>query len=87
MIGLDVEYIPYRKIAEEAISFAIQYEIDKKIPVPIEEVIEFELKFDIIPTQNMQRDFDVEGFTSFKSKAFMSMILFIKTGLTVIDLR
>ena len=69
MIGLDVEYIPYRKIAEEAISFAIQYEIDKKIPVPIEDVIEFKLKFDIIPTQNMQRDFDIAGFTSFKSKS------------------
>ena len=69
MIELDVKYIPYNKIAEQAVSFAIQYRIDKKIPVPIEEIIEFELGFDIIPTPNMQRDFDVEGFTTFKGKS------------------
>jgi Zn-dependent peptidase ImmA (M78 family) len=69
MIELDVKYIPYNKKAEQAVSFAIQYGIDKEIPVPIEEVIEFELGFDIILTENMQRDFDVEGFTSFKGKS------------------
>ncbi len=69
MIELDVKYIPYNKIAEEAVSFAIQYGIEEEIPVPIEEVVEFDLGFDIILTENMQRDFDVEGFTTFKDKS------------------
>ncbi len=42
MIELNVDYISYKKIEEAAVSFAIQYGIDKEIPVPIEEVIEFE---------------------------------------------
>jgi len=69
MIELDVKYIPYNKIVEEAVSFAIQYGIEEEIPVPIEEVVEFDLGFDIILTENMQRDFDVEGFTTFKDKS------------------
>ncbi|HUT84378.1 MAG TPA: ImmA/IrrE family metallo-endopeptidase [Thermodesulfobacteriota bacterium] len=64
MISLDIEYLPYEKIGEEAKSFLDEYDPGDTIPVPIEEIIEFGLKINIAPTPNLQQDFDIEGFTS-----------------------
>ena len=64
MISLDIEYLPYEKIAEEAKRFLCEYNPEDIIPLPIEEIIEFGLGINIAPTPNLQRDFDIEGFTS-----------------------
>ena len=64
MIQLDVDFLTYNEIADVAHSFLDQYNKDGEIPVPIEEIIEFELEMDIIPIPNLQRDFDIEGFPS-----------------------
>src|SRR3990167_7014495 len=34
------------------------------IPVPIEEIVEFEFNINIVPILGLQREFEVEGFTS-----------------------
>lgn len=68
MIPLDVDFLPNQVIADRAQVFLAQYGLSKEIPVPVEEVIEQKLNYDIVPTPNLQRDFDIEGFTSFHKK-------------------
>lgn len=36
----------------------------KTIPIPIEYIIEYHLRLDIVPMPNLQRDFDIDGYTS-----------------------
>lgn len=36
--------------------------LEDKLPVPVEEIVEFGLKLDIIPFPGLQRDFDTDGF-------------------------
>ena len=64
MILLNVEYLSYNEITDVAYNFSASHKIEDKIPVPIEEVIEFDLNIDIVPIPSLQRDFDIEGFSS-----------------------
>lgn len=64
MIELDVKWLRYEEIATIANQFLATHECLEKLPVPIEEIVENDLKMDIIPTPNLQRDFGIEGFTS-----------------------
>ena len=56
--------LSYEKINELAEEFLKKYGIGSKLPIPIDEVIEFEYGIDIVPFPNLQRDFDIEGFIS-----------------------
>jgi Zn-dependent peptidase ImmA (M78 family) len=56
--------LSYEKINELAGEFLKKYGIGSKLPIPIDEVIEFEYGIDIVPFPNLQRDFDIEGFIS-----------------------
>ena len=47
MIFLDVKYMQYEEIVDEAEIFLSKHNIDK-VPLPIEEIIEFEYDIDII---------------------------------------
>jgi len=64
MIELNVKFLPYEKIAEEALNFLVKYHPEITIPIPIDEIIELDLGIDIVPTPNLQRDYDIDGFTS-----------------------
>lgn len=64
MIQIDVDFLPYKRIAEEAHVFLVEQGHHETLPVPVEEIIEFNLNLDIVPIPNLQRDFDIEGFTS-----------------------
>lgn len=63
-IDLDLTPLSYQSISEKANEFLLQYNREGVFPVPIEEIVEFCLRVDIIPVYNLQRDFETEGFTS-----------------------
>lgn len=57
-------YLDYEKIRVIADNFLNEFHRERSIPVPIEEVIEFQLGIDIVPLEGLQQAFGVEGFTS-----------------------
>lgn len=56
--------LSYENINEYAETFLREYGIDNELPVPIEEIVEFKLKVDIIPFPDLQRNYDIEGLMS-----------------------
>lgn len=61
---LDIQYLPYKQISQRAEEFLLRYHPSRQLPIPIEEIVEFKLGVDIVPVPNLQRDFEIEGFTS-----------------------
>ena len=57
-----VPFLSYDQIQNEAASFLSRYHPDGAIPVPIEEIIDLQLKLDIIPTPGLKRSFEVDAF-------------------------
>lgn len=64
MRSVGVSFLPYPIIAQKAEEFLSRYNPKRDIPVPVEQIIEFQLEVDIIPIPNLQRDFETDGFTS-----------------------
>lgn len=64
MEPLEPPILSYEDINNYADSFLINHKADKSLPVPIEEIIEFNLGLDIVPFPGLQRDFDIDGFIS-----------------------
>jgi hypothetical protein len=64
MIELNVDFLSYDRIATEASSFLSKYGYGDAIPVPIEKIIEYDLKADIVPIPGLQDVFDIDGATS-----------------------
>ncbi len=57
-------FLSYEKINQLAEDFLEKYGIGSILPVPIDEVVEFEYEIDIVPFPNLQSDFDIDGFIS-----------------------
>ena len=51
-------------LREHARKFLAKYHSDMTIPVPIEEIIEFKLKADIVPIPGLHTLLEIDGFTS-----------------------
>lgn len=64
MPSIDVSFLPFEKINCYAQDFLNQYNPNKTIPVPIDEIIEFQLGIDIAPFPQLQPVFDTDGFLS-----------------------
>ncbi len=64
MISLGVSFLPYAKIAAHAARFLADMGYEDTIPVSVEEIIEFDLRLNIVTIPNLQRDFEIEGFTA-----------------------
>jgi hypothetical protein len=63
----DVPYLLYDRLREVARRFLDKYHSSRKIPIPIEEIIEFQMGFNIIPMPGLQVTLDADevlGFTS-----------------------
>ncbi|MCX5824158.1 MAG: ImmA/IrrE family metallo-endopeptidase [Deltaproteobacteria bacterium] len=58
---LDVEYLKYKQIAEEAAKF-LKETGDHSIPVPIEHIIDFRYGINIIPVPGLLDSFETDGF-------------------------
>lgn len=56
--------LSYEDINTYAEDFLRNHNPDNTLPVPIEEIIEFDLSLDIVPFPSLQRDFDIDGFIS-----------------------
>lgn len=61
---LEVPIISYDYIKSAANTFLKEYHPNQNIPVPIEEIIEFQMKKDIIPLPGLHQGFEIDGFTS-----------------------
>ena len=56
-------------IAKAAKDFLNIYHPDNTYPIPVEEIIEFNLKLDIIPIPGLHKIFDIDGFLSSNRKS------------------
>ena len=54
----------YEDLRKKADEFLRTYNHSGTIPVPIEEIVEFEFNINIVPVLALQREFEVNGFTS-----------------------
>jgi hypothetical protein len=54
--------LSYDDVRRRADAFLAQHHPDCTIPVPIEEIIEFELGMDIVPTPGLHQFLEVDGF-------------------------
>ena len=64
MIELNVPFLPDGKIVDLAESFLSKYNPSRSIPVPIEEIVEIDLRLEIIPILGLLKAVQVDGFTS-----------------------
>lgn len=60
----DIPVYSYEDLRKKADDFLRKYHPSGNIPVPIEEIVEFDFNINIVPVLALQREFEVEGFTS-----------------------
>jgi len=60
----DIPIYSYEDLRRKADAFLHSYNAEEKIPVPIEEIVEFDFNINIVPVLCLQREFEVDGFTS-----------------------
>ena len=60
----DIPVYSYEDLRQKADDFLREYHPSGDIPVPIEEIVEFAFNINIVPVLGLQREFEVEGFTS-----------------------
>lgn len=56
--------LSYEDIRQKADEFLRRYHAECTIPVPIEEIIEFQFGINIIPLPDLHKLFEIDGFTS-----------------------
>ena len=54
----------YEDLRKKADNFLRTYNPTSTIPVPIEEIVEFEFGINIVPVLGLQREFEIDGFIS-----------------------
>ncbi len=55
-------YLPYDKLRKLAYDFQETYNPDREIPVPIESIVEFDFKMDIVPVPGLEDGFDIDSY-------------------------
>jgi hypothetical protein len=55
-------FLPYDALRKIANRFLMEHHPSGEIPIPIEEIVEFELELDIVPVPGLQDEFDIEAF-------------------------
>ena len=63
-MSLNVPHLTYNQIRAAAEAFLKRYHPFKKVPVPIEQMIEFQMGLDIVPLPGLLEAYGVDGFTS-----------------------
>jgi len=59
-----VPHVSYDQLRRNAEVFLTRFHASKRIPIPIEQIVEFELKLDIVPVPGLEEAFEIVGFTS-----------------------
>ena len=57
-----VQKLPDQEVESHAEQFLLTYHTDEYIPVPIEEIVEFDLHKDIVPFPGLHEKYHVDGF-------------------------
>ncbi|MHC4404727.1 MAG: ImmA/IrrE family metallo-endopeptidase [Planctomycetota bacterium] len=57
-------FYSYEDLRRKANAFLVQHHPDGTIPVPIEEIVEFQLDMDIVPTPGLRNLLEVDGFVT-----------------------
>lgn len=57
-----IPYIPYDELRKYADDFLNRYHPDENLPIPIEEIVEFQLKLNIIPIKELKNIHDIDGW-------------------------
>ena len=57
-------FLPYEEIRRKADEFLSRYHSEESIPIPIEKIIEFQLRMDIVPVPGLRGVIEAEGFTT-----------------------
>ena len=60
----DIPIYSYEDLRNKADDFLRKHNHSGDIPIPIEEIVEFDFGINIVPVLGLQREFEVEGFTS-----------------------
>ena len=63
-IKVEVPHYSYEQIRAQADAFLAKYNSNSAIPIPIEQIAEFEFKLNIIPIPGLQDSMEVCGFIS-----------------------
>ena len=79
----EVPHYSYEDLRKKADDFLRTYNPSGAIPIPIEEIVEFEFNINIVPVLALQREFKVEGFTSSDLKTSMLTSMYTRTTSTV----
>jgi len=58
------EILSYEDLRRRADAFLAEHHPSLSIPVPIEEIVEFQLGMDIIPVPGLHQAFEIDGFTT-----------------------
>ena len=66
---IEAPILSYEDIRKRADVFLQKYHPSRNIPVPIEEIVEFQLGINIAPLPGMHQAFEVDGFTSSDMKS------------------
>ena len=61
---MPIPFLTNDQIHDIATVFLRKYHPQDSLPVPIEEIIEFQLELDIIPTPGLSKGFEIDGFLS-----------------------
>lgn len=64
VLSLDIPTLSYAYLGKRANEFLRDHHAWQKVPVPIEEIIEFDLRLDIIPIPGLDRDCEITAFIS-----------------------
>ena len=56
--------LSYKDIRSRADLFLARHHPGREIPVPIEEIVEFQMGINIVPLPGLHRDFEIDGFAS-----------------------
>jgi hypothetical protein len=59
---LEIPHLSYEDLRRRADSFLQSYHPKKNIPIPIEEIIEFKFRKDIVPVPGLHQGFEIDGF-------------------------
>lgn len=65
-MGSDFELkkLRYEDIEKASWDFLVEYNRHNNMPVPVEEIAEFDLGFNIIPVNRLMKDFEIDAFIS-----------------------
>jgi len=56
-LKLEIPYFSYTDIGKRAQNFLTEYHPSFEIPIPIEEIVDVKLGLDIVPINNLYKDF------------------------------